>query len=85
MIRFWDFDPTNTRQPVFTFYGDHQKLEALSAIATTADNKYLLTGDTAGCIKKWDFTNFKFREDHTSDKIGEKWFIEAHRRVINCI
>lgn len=85
MIRFWDFDPTNTRQPVFTLYGDHEKLDALSSIATTLDNKYLVTGDTAGCMKMWDFSRFQFRVHHTSDYIDERWFIQAHRRVINCI
>jgi hypothetical protein len=70
---------------VFTFYGDHEKLDALSAIATTNDNKFIITGDTAGCMKMWDFSRFQFRIHHTSDNISEKWFIQAHRRVINCI
>jgi hypothetical protein len=37
-IRFWDFDVTSGRQPVFTLYGEHEKLDSLSAIATTDDN-----------------------------------------------
>jgi WD40 repeat protein len=84
-IRFWDFDVTGARQPVFTFYGNHEKLDSLSTIATTEDNDYLVTGDTAGCMKMWDLTNFKFRVDYTSDKIVDRWFIQAHRRVINCL
>ena len=34
-IRFWNFDITKGRQPVFTLHGDHEKLDSLSAIATT--------------------------------------------------
>ena len=84
-IRFWDYDVTSARQPVFTLYGDHEKLDSLTAIAASEDNNYLITGDTAGCMKLWDFSNFTFRVDHNSDKIIEKWFIQAHKRVINCI
>lgn len=75
MIRFWDYDITDSKQPVFTLYGDHDKLDSLTAIATTEDNKYLITGDTAGCIKKWDLSKFKFGEHMTSESIVECWFI----------
>lgn len=84
-IRFWNFDITKGRQPVFTLHGDHERLDSLSAIATTMDNNFLVTGDTAGCLKMWDLTNFRYSIDHTSENIIEKWFIQAHRRVINCI
>jgi|Laugresu1bdmlbdd_1035124.scaffolds.fasta_scaffold65030_2 WD40 repeat protein len=60
-IRFWDFDVTSAKQPVHILYGDHDKLDSLTAIATTDDNNYIVTGDTAGCMKCWDFTGFKFR------------------------
>jgi hypothetical protein len=65
-------------------FGAHEKIDALSAIATTEDNDYLVTGDTAGCMKLWDFSNFKFRVDHYADDL-DKWFVHAHRRVINCL
>jgi WD40 repeat protein len=68
-IRFWDFDVTSGRQPVFTLYGEHEKLDSLSAIATTDDNNWLITGDTSGNLKLWDFTDHKFRVDLTSDNI----------------
>lgn len=84
-IRFWDFDVTSGRQPVFTLYGEHEKLDSLSAIATTDDNNWLITGDTSGNLKLWDFTDHKFRVDLTSDNIHQVWFIQVHRRVINCI
>jgi hypothetical protein len=44
-----------------------------------------LTGDTAGNLKLWNLTGHKFRVDLTSDNIFEEWFIQVHRRVINCI
>ena len=84
-IRFWDFDVTTGRQPLFTLYGEHEKLDSLSAIATTDDNNWLITADTAGSMKLWDFTDHKFRVDLTSDNIHQVWFIQAHRRVVNCI
>ncbi len=36
-------------------------------------------------MKLWDFTDHKFRVDLTSDNIHQVWFIQVHRRVINCI
>lgn len=71
MIRFWDYDITDSKPSVFSLYGDHDKLDSLTAIATTECNKYLVTGDTAGCIKKWDISKFKFGEHMTSDCIVE--------------
>ena len=74
-IRFWDFDVTASRPPVFTLYGDHDRLDSLSTIATTEDNNWLITGDTTGNMKMWDLTNHKFRVDLTSDNIREAWYI----------
>jgi WD40 repeat protein len=74
-IRFWDFDVTSGKQPVFTLYGDHDKLDSLTAVATDEDNDYILTGDTAGCIKLWDISAHRFRTDLTSDNMNELWFI----------
>ena len=85
MIRFWDYDVTSSRQPVFTLYGAHEKIDALSAIATTEDNDFIITGDTAGSMKLWDFSKFRFRVDHALDDNAERWFVQAHRRVINCL
>ena len=36
-------------------------------------------------MKLWNFTDFTFREDHTSDNIKIEWFIQAHKTVINSI
>ena len=64
-------------------FGAHEKLDSLTAIATTSDNNFLVTGDTAGSMKLWDITDFKFRIEHNSDNIIELWFIQVHKRVIN--
>ena len=56
-------------------FGAHEKLDSLTAIATTSDNNFLVTGDTAGSMKLWDITDFKFRIEHNSDNIIELWFI----------
>ncbi len=74
-IRFWDFDVTSGRQPVFTLDGEHDKLDSISTIATTDDNNWIITGDTSGNMKLWDLNNHKFRVDLTSDKIARVWFI----------
>ncbi len=85
LLRFWDFDITGSKQPVFTMYGDHNKGDSISSIACTKGNNYIVTGDTSGCLKLWNFENFKFREDHTTDNLKVEWFIIAHKSVINCI
>src|SRR5689334_8853140 len=72
-------------QPVFFMYADHPRGDSISAVATTADNEHLLTGDTSGQLKLWNFCDFRFREDHDSDKIHVEWFIMAHKSVINSI
>lgn len=84
-IRFWDFDITGTKQPVQTLYADHQKEDSVTAVAATNDNNYIVTGDTSGCLKLWNFNDFKFREDHTAEHIKTEWFIIAHKSVINSI
>jgi WD40 repeat protein len=84
-MRFWDFDVTGSKQPVFTLYGDHEKTDSLSAVCTTEDNDYIVTGDTSGCLKLWNFSDFIFKEDHTSDNIRVEWFIIAHKTIINSI
>jgi hypothetical protein len=36
-------------------YAEHAKEDSVSAVATTMDNEYLLTGDTSGNLKLWKF------------------------------
>lgn len=85
LIRFWDFDITLHRQPAFTLFGEHQKDDSITAVTASFDNNYIVTGDTAGCLKLWNFTDFKFGEDHNSDNIKVEWFIMAHKSTINSI
>lgn len=85
LLRFWDFDITGVKQPVFTMYGEHARDDSISAVATSLDNNYIVTGDTAGCIKLLNFSDFKFREDHTIDNIKVEWFIIGHKTVINSL
>ena len=66
-------------------YGDHAKEDSISAITASKKNTYIITGDTAGCLKLWNFEDFKFREDHTTDNIKVEWFIVAHKTIINSI
>jgi len=66
-------------------YGDHARDDSISAVATSLDNNYIVTGDTAGCIKLWNFSDFKFREDHSMDNIKVEWFIVGHKTVINSL
>lgn len=47
---------TGSKQPVFTLYADHEKLDSLTSIATDEDNDYIVTGDTAGSMKLWDIS-----------------------------
>ena len=84
-MRFWDFDVPGSKQPVFTLYGEHEKIDSLSAVGTDLDNDYLVTGDTSGCLKLWNFRDFHFKEDHTTDNIKVEWFIQAHKSIINSI
>jgi BRCT domain type II-containing protein len=47
----------------------------LTAIATDEDNDFLVTGDTAGCMKLWDISQHRFKVDLTSEKMNQLWFI----------
>jgi WD40 repeat protein len=58
-IRFWDIRPNSIAQPpVLTMYADHPQEDSLTAIATTDDNNFILTGDTSGQMKLWDFSKY---------------------------
>ena len=56
-IRFWDLtDITANKPPLFKFEKFLDKEESLSAFAVDETNQILLTGDTAGRIKKFDLS-----------------------------
>ena len=57
----------------------------MSAVATTKDNNCLVTVDTSGQLKVWDITDVNLLDQKTENKFIEKFFIIAHRAVINNI
>jgi len=76
---------TPGQPPLWVMKADHLPGDSVTACATTKDNNYLVTADTSGNMKMWDFTRFKFGVDHKLDKIKVKWFITAHKQVINTV
>lgn len=86
-VRFWDVSENNVSSaPVLLMYADHPVEDSLSSIAASADNKYILTGDTSGHLKLWDFSNFKIKAGCGQvDKKMQKWYIKAHKHIINSI
>lgn len=64
----------------------HSKEDQLTALQVTADNNYLISGDTAGRIKLWDIREVDFRShEDPMLKMRDLWFIQAHRDTINTI
>jgi len=43
-------------------YADHAKEDSVSAVATTMQNDYLITGDTSGNMKLWNLKDCKFKK-----------------------
>jgi WD40 repeat protein len=85
-LRFWDlYDMSSSSQPTFLMYADHPKGDSITALGTTTNNDYVLIGDTSGNLKLWNFQDFVFGKDHTSENIHVEWFITAHKSMINSI
>lgn len=57
----------------------------MSAVACTKDNNFIVTGDTSGQLKLWDISEVNLLDQNTENKFIEKYFIIAHRAVINGI
>lgn len=45
----------------------------------------MVSGDTAGQMKMWDLTGVDFDNQQTKYNFNEKYFIIAHKSVINSI
>ncbi len=61
---------------------------SLTAVGCTKDNNSIITGNTIGQMKLWDFSKIHFnnKDDPPSfDKVSIKWFIIAHKSMINGI
>jgi WD40 repeat protein len=55
-LRFWNLNELGDQRPTFKIYCKHPEDDGLTAIATTKDNDYLITGDTSGQMKLWDIS-----------------------------
>jgi WD40 repeat protein len=84
-LRFWNLKDVGDQKPTFKFHCKHPDDDGLTAIATTKDNDYLITGDTSGQMKLWDISEVDLDNQKTENFFLEKWFIIAHRATINTI
>ena len=75
----------DAKKPTFKFHCKHPEEDSLSAVAVTKDNEIIVTGDTSGQLKCWDVSGVDFDDQTTENKFIEKYFIIAHRAVINSI
>lgn len=82
-LRFWCL--VDAKKPTFKYHCKHPEEDSLSAVAITKDNEVLVTGDTSGQLKCWDISEVDFDDQTTENKFIEKYFIIAHRAVINSI
>jgi WD40 repeat protein len=78
-LRFWDNKTLKLRNKVKV---NHHPEDALTALATDKDNTVLFTGDTSGCVKKFNLSDFNIDE---SSELPKEWFIKAHKSIINSI
>ena len=78
-LRFWETKTGKLRNKISV---QHHPEDALTAIATSKNNSVLFSGDTSGCLKKFDLENFDI---DTSTTMTKEWFIKAHRAIINSI
>ena len=84
-LRFWNLNELGDQRPTFKFYCKHPIDDGLTAIATTKDNDYLITGDTSGQMKLWDISEVDLDNPSTENFFLERYFIIAHRATINTI
>lgn len=84
-MRFWDlWEISSSKQPVNKLKAKHPEGESISAIATTKDNEYIITGDTAGYMMLMDFKDVQFKDEQEIE-IKEVWFVIAHKKMITSI
>ena len=78
-LRFWDNKTGKLRNKVCV---NHHPEDSLSAIAASKANDVLFSGDTSGCVQKFDLS--KFDIDSSTELVSE-WLIKAHHAIINSI
>jgi WD40 repeat protein len=84
-LRFWNLNELGDQRPTFKYHCGHPADDGLTAIATTKDNDFLITGDTSGQMKFWDISEVDLDNQETENFFLEKYFIIAHRATINTI
>ncbi len=69
-----------------TLFAGHGNDDQLTCISSSPDNEYLLTGDTAGNVKKHLLKTVEWSGEHlpNSDLISD-WFISTHWKIVNTI
>ena len=82
-LRFWDLK--DGKAPTMKFHCRHPIDDHLTAIAFSMDNDTMVTCDTSGQLKMWDITDVKLDDQSTSKFFIEKYFIIAHRAMINTV
>jgi len=82
-LRFWAL--TEAKPPSFKFHCKHPPDDSLTAVAVTEDNNTLVTGDTSGQLKMWDISEVDLDNQATEGKFLERYFIIAHKAMINSI
>lgn len=75
----------DAKPPTFKFHCKHPDDDHLTAIAVTKDNNTLVTADTSGQLKCWDISEVDLDDQSTENKFIEKYFIIAHRSIVNSI
>lgn len=85
-LRFWSTEENkDIKNPCFRFWCNHPDDDNLTAVAVSEDNNVIVTGDTQGQMKMWDISEVDL-EDQSTDKVFlERYFIAAHRSMINQI
>ena len=95
-LRFWNLAKGELIQKIHADHGfNSRNYDSISAMCTTEDNKYLITADTSGCLKKSEIFSSLVstdpsikpydREYSIEPKLKQHWFIKAHRKVINSV
>lgn len=55
----------------------------MTAVAVSEANDVIVTGDTSGQMKMWDVSKVNFDDQSTEKVFVEKYFVVAHRGLIN--
>ena len=88
MLRFWDLrDMSSNKILIGKMRVNHADGDALTALCVNSDASSMVTTDSAGRIKLFDVTNTNWLKDGNdmSQNMRVKWFIQAHKQLINSV